>query len=58
MDDLGVWVSRVSRIAMPMPPPSMRISALRPPSDAILDAAIAVLKTLSDPRTLPAPFAG
>ncbi|MFL5265431.1 MAG: hypothetical protein ACJ8AH_02350 [Stellaceae bacterium] len=41
-----------------MLPPSMRSSALRPPSDAILDAAIAVLKTLSDPRALPAPFAG
>src|SRR5689334_5728403 len=46
------------RIATPMLPPSMRISALRPPSDAIVDAAIVVLKTLSDLRALPAPFAG
>jgi hypothetical protein len=39
----------------------MRISArsaMRPPSDAIVDAAIAVLKTLSDPLALLAPFAG
>jgi hypothetical protein len=28
----------------------MRISALRPPSDAILDAAIAVLKTAVQPQ--------
>jgi len=44
-----------------MLPPSMRISArsaMRPPSDAIVDAAIAVLKTLSDPLALLAPFAG